>query len=224
MTRLPEASDGRDDPCFSSATELAAGYRDGSLSPRAIVEAHLRRIAALDGTLGAYVSVHADAARTAADAAECRFHAGAPLGPLDGVPVAVKDLFAIAGTACAAGSPSLRWRVSGEDAAVIRRLRAGGAVLLGKVHTVEFALGGWGTNAYLGAPRNPWSAATPMTAGGSIRRAKTTPTSVDPRLPALLQRKPVRVVTVAAANRTARVAWAIMTRGGIYRAPAATAA
>ncbi len=58
-----------------------------------------------------------------------------------------------------------------------------------------------------------------------IRRAKTTPTtSVDPRLPALLQRKPVRVVTVAAANRTARVAWAIMTRGGTYRAPAATAA
>ncbi len=57
-----------------------------------------------------------------------------------------------------------------------------------------------------------------------IRRAKTTPTSVDPRLPALLQRKPVRVVTVAAANRTARVAWAIMTRGGTYRAPAARAA
>ena len=57
-----------------------------------------------------------------------------------------------------------------------------------------------------------------------IRRAKATPTSVDPRLPALLQRKPVRVVTVAAANRTARVAWAIMTRGGTYRAPAATAA
>jgi transposase len=57
-----------------------------------------------------------------------------------------------------------------------------------------------------------------------VRRAKAAPTSVDPRLPALLQRKPVRVVTVAAANRTARVAWAIMTRGGTYRAPAATAA
>ena len=57
-----------------------------------------------------------------------------------------------------------------------------------------------------------------------VRRAKATPTSVDPRLPALLQRKPVRVVTVAAANRTARVAWAIMTRGSTYRAPAATAA
>ena len=57
-----------------------------------------------------------------------------------------------------------------------------------------------------------------------VRRAKAAPTSVDSRLPALLQRKPVRVVTVAAANRTARVAWAIMTRGGTYRAPAATAA
>jgi transposase len=57
-----------------------------------------------------------------------------------------------------------------------------------------------------------------------IRRAKTSPASVDPRLPALLQRKPARVVTVAAANRTARVAWAIMTRGGTYRAPAAAVA
>lgn len=57
-----------------------------------------------------------------------------------------------------------------------------------------------------------------------VRRAKAMPTSVDPRLPALLQRKPVRVVTVAAANRTARVAWAIMTRGGSDRTPAAIAA
>jgi transposase len=57
-----------------------------------------------------------------------------------------------------------------------------------------------------------------------IQRAKATPTSVDPRLPELLQRKPVRVVTVAAADRRARVAWAIMTRGGTCRAPAATAA
>lgn len=57
-----------------------------------------------------------------------------------------------------------------------------------------------------------------------VRRAKAMPTSIDPRLPALLQRKPVRVVTVAAANRTARVAWAIMTRGGSDRIPAAIAA
>ncbi|GJE52894.1 hypothetical protein GOFOIKOB_5969 [Methylobacterium tardum] len=58
----------------------------------------------------------------------------------------------------------------------------------------------------------------------SVERTKATPTSVVPRLPALLQRKPVRVVTVAAANRTARVAWVILTRGGTYRAQAATAA
>lgn len=56
-----------------------------------------------------------------------------------------------------------------------------------------------------------------------IRRARSAPSSVDPRLPAMLQRKPARVVTVAAANRTARVAWAIMTRGGTYRSPAVTA-
>ena len=57
-----------------------------------------------------------------------------------------------------------------------------------------------------------------------IRRARTAPTSVDPRIPALLERRPARVVTVAIANRTARVAWAIMTRGGTYRKPTAAVA
>ena len=57
-----------------------------------------------------------------------------------------------------------------------------------------------------------------------VRRARTKPDSVDPRLAVMLERKPARVVTVAAANRTARVAWAIMTRGGTYQAPLATAA
>jgi transposase len=57
-----------------------------------------------------------------------------------------------------------------------------------------------------------------------IRRARTTPAAVDPRIPAMLQRRPARVVTVAAANRTARVAWAIMTRGGTYRKPTMAAA
>jgi transposase len=57
-----------------------------------------------------------------------------------------------------------------------------------------------------------------------VRRARTEPEAVDPRLPAMLQRKPARLVTVAAANRAARVAWAIMTRGGTYRAPTAVVA
>jgi transposase len=57
-----------------------------------------------------------------------------------------------------------------------------------------------------------------------IRRARTAPASVDPRIPAMLQRRPARIVTVAAANRTARVAWAIMTRGGTYRRPTSSAA
>jgi transposase len=57
-----------------------------------------------------------------------------------------------------------------------------------------------------------------------VRRARTEPEAVDPRLPAMLQRKPARRVTVAAANRAARVAWAIMTRGGTYRAPTAVVA
>ena len=135
-------------PCrsrfISKHSACVLAYRDGTFLPRAVVDAHLDRIAALDGIIATYVTVHAAATRAAAaaDAAERRFCEGTPLGPLDGIPVAVKDLVAIVCTPCVSGSPSMRGCVTKRDAPVIGRLRAQGAVLLGKVHMVEFALGG----------------------------------------------------------------------------------
>ncbi len=153
--------------CFLAATALTDGYRAGRFSPVAVTEAHLARIAALDAVIHAFTEVFVDEARAAARAAADRYAADAPRGPLDGVPVAVKDLIEIAGKACAAGSATRRGWIARTTAPVVTRLEAAGAVILGKTHTVEFALGGWGTNAHLGSPRNPWVSQVPFTAGGS---------------------------------------------------------
>lgn len=154
-------------PSFLTAATLAAAYRAGELTPVAVVEDHLARIAALDGALHAYVEVYGDTARAEARASAARFAEGRPRGPLDGVPVAVKDLIEIEGRVCTAGSAIRRGHVATRTAAVVERLAAAGAVVLGKVHTVEFAFGGWGTNPHLGAPRNPWRADAAFVAGGS---------------------------------------------------------
>lgn len=90
--------------CFLSAVELANGYCQNRFSPVEVADAHLGRIEALDGTIHAYTEVFAGEARQAAAASAQRFRNQLPLGPLDGVPVAVKDLIEIAGKACAAGS------------------------------------------------------------------------------------------------------------------------
>lgn len=155
------------DLAFLTANELAAGYRAGRFSPRDVVTAHLGRIAALNDALHAYIDVYGGEATAAANASAQRFENGEPLGPLDGVPVAIKDLVEIAGKVCTAGSAIRRDYIAPRTATIVQKLEAQGAVILGKVHTVEFALGGWGTNAHLGAPRNPWNAEVPHTAGGS---------------------------------------------------------
>lgn len=152
--------------CFLSATALAEAYRAGTFSPVDVVAAHLARISALDGIIHAFTEVFVPEAEAAAQASAARYQAKAPLGPLDGIPIAVKDLIEIAGKACVAGSATrTRW-IAQTTAPVVTRLQAAGAVILGKTHTVEFALGGWGTNAHLGSPRNPWAAQAPYTAGG----------------------------------------------------------
>ena len=155
------------DLCFLSASELGDGYRRGRFSPVDVVESHLSRIDSLDVGLHAYTEVFHQEARAAAATSARRYSAGQALSPLDGVPVAVKDLFEIEGKACAAGSATRRGHIAGRTAPTVMRLVRNGAVVLGKTHTVEFALGGWGTNAHLGNPRNPWVPDTPYTAGGS---------------------------------------------------------
>jgi len=156
-----------DELAFLTAGDLAVGYRAGRFTPRDVAASHFQRIRALNSAVHAYIDVYEETAIAAAEASTRRFASAKPLGPLDGVPVAIKDLIEIEGRICTAGSAIRRDYVATRTATIVNKLVAQGAVILGKVHTVEFALGGWGTNTHLGAPRNPWKAEVPHTAGGS---------------------------------------------------------
>jgi aspartyl-tRNA(Asn)/glutamyl-tRNA(Gln) amidotransferase subunit A len=155
------------DAPFATIEEISAAYREGALDPRDCVGVFLARIARFDGKLHAFIEVYEREARAEAEASALRYGAGIPLGPLDGIPVAIKDLAEIEGRRTACGSAALTERISTTTATVVRRLRAAGALLLGKTHMVEFACGGWGTNARLGTPWNPWDLETHRVPGGS---------------------------------------------------------
>ncbi len=148
-------------------TEQAALLRSGQCSSREIVDAHLDRIARLDGKLHAYVEVYADAARQLADAADRARAAGLPLGPLHGLPICIKDLCDIEGRIGTIGSRMWAQRRADASSATVERLLAAGMIPLGKTHMVEFAFGAWGTNPLMGAPRNPWDSAVHRVPGGS---------------------------------------------------------
>ncbi len=139
----------------------------GETTSRTVVDACLARIAALDGPLHAFVEVYADDARALADAADLERRAGVVHGPLHGLPIALKDLLHISGRQTTAGSKSWLGRQSDTTATTVARLLAAGMIPIGKTHMVEFAFGGWGRNAPMGAPWNPWDRATHRVAGGS---------------------------------------------------------
>lgn len=147
--------------------EQAELLRTGQCTSRDIVDAHLARIASLDGQLHAFVDVYADEARALADAADKARTAGLPLGPLHGLPIAVKDLCDIAGRVGTVGSRLWASRVADTTSATVERLLAAGMVPLGKTHMVEFALGAWGTNPGMGTPWNPWDLQRHRVPGGS---------------------------------------------------------
>src|SRR5207237_10014423 len=106
-------------------------------------------------------------ARRAAEAADKAIRSGHAVGPLHGVPIALKDLIDLDGRVTTGGTMAWRDRRSAVTATLARRLVAAGLIILGKTHTVEFAMGGWGTNQHLGTPWNPWDPAVPRTPGGS---------------------------------------------------------
>jgi aspartyl-tRNA(Asn)/glutamyl-tRNA(Gln) amidotransferase subunit A len=155
------------DLVWASMTELARMIATKAVSPVEVVGIHLDRIAALDAGLRAYITVCGDAALQAARAAEDAVMAGGPLGPLHGVPYALKDLYDTAGVRTTGGSRILGDRVPARDATVARRLAEAGAILLGKLNMVEFAYGPEGLNPHYGHARNPWDAGTHRMAGGS---------------------------------------------------------
>ncbi len=156
-----------DDVAFAPLTALARMIVRKELSPVEVVRAYLERIAARDATLRSYVAVCEESAMSTAREAESALMAGRVSGPLHGVPIALKDLFDTAGVPTTGGSKILADRVPERDATVVRRLREAGAIVLGKLHMVEFAYGPEGLNAHHGAPRNPWDAAIARMPGGS---------------------------------------------------------
>ena len=153
---------------FATLGELADGLTEGRYSSVELTQHFLDRIAQANPALGAYVSVNSDGALRLAAAADARRRAGyGLLSPLDGVPVAVKDLCDIQGQTTTAGSQAWRERRSSVTATAVTRLLDAGMVILGKTHMVEFAFGGWGTNPLMGTPRNPWDLQAPRIPGGS---------------------------------------------------------
>lgn len=150
-----------------TAHALAEGIAARTFSPVDVVEAMLARIAAQEPKLRAFTEVYAADARLAAEGADRAIRSGHAVGPLHGVPVALKDLVDLDGRITMGGSAAHRARIARGTATVARRLIAHGMIVLGKTHTVEFAYGGWGTNPHLGTPWNPWDPGTPRTPGGS---------------------------------------------------------
>lgn len=145
------------------AAALSAAYRAGRLDPVTVAEDLAARIAALNPGLNAYVAL-ADDLMAQAEASRARWAAGRPLSPLDGVPVAIKDNLHIAGLPTTWGSHVLNGPAKADELPVAR-LRAAGALLVGKTNTPEFAVEGYTSNARFGTTRNPWDPA--LTPGGS---------------------------------------------------------
>lgn len=155
-----------DDPQWLSAAELARGYEAGTFSPVEIAEGLLGRIEALDAKLNAFCLIDPGATLAQAEASEARWLAGEPLSPLDGVPVAVKDLLLTKTWPTRRGSrtvdPNQDWN---EDAPSVARLREAGAIFIGKTTTPEFGFKGSNDSPLTGTTRNPWDLS--KTPGGS---------------------------------------------------------
>jgi len=150
---------------WHSAVDLARDIRDRKVSPVEVTEAVLARIEALNPRLNAFCLVTADVARRAAREAEIAVTKREPLGRLHGVPVSIKDVIFTRGVRTTGGSRVFADMVPEEDAIAVARLRAAGAVVLGKTNTSEFGYVALTDNPLFGMTRNPWSLA--CTPGGS---------------------------------------------------------
>jgi aspartyl-tRNA(Asn)/glutamyl-tRNA(Gln) amidotransferase subunit A len=147
--------------------QLSQQLQARRLSPVELTEAFLARIQAQEPKLQAFVEVWADDARLAARGAEAAIRSGHAVGPLHGIPIALKDLIEMEGRTVTGGSEAWRDRKATRTATLARRLISQGMIVLGKTHTVEFAMGGWGTNSLRGTPWNPWDPQRKRTPGGS---------------------------------------------------------
>ena len=138
-----------------SATEIAKAYAAKTLSPVELLTAQLARIETLDPKLNAFIRLDAEGAMLAARQAEAEMAAGRNRGPLHGVPVGIKDIIDVAGLPTTGHSKILVDNVAKADAVVIQKLRAAGAVIMGKLSTHEFAIGGPSFDLPFPPARNP---------------------------------------------------------------------
>ena len=145
------------DLIFSSATEIARRIREREVTSAEVVEAHLRRIAQVNPTLNAVVTLAEDA-HEQARRADAALHAGDLWGPLHGVPMTIKDSFDTAGVRSTWGTVGRREFVPDTDATVVARMKAAGAILLGKTNTSEFTFSFFTNNRIFGPTRNPYDA------------------------------------------------------------------
>jgi len=145
--------------CDLDLSSVADAIHAGKASSVEVTEAYLRRIERHDGVLKAYITVLADRALAQAREADDELRRGARRGPLHGVPLALKDLIAIAGVSMTAGSRVLAHHVPERDAEVTERLHAAGAVILGKLSMHEFAFGRPVVDGPFPTGRNPWDVA-----------------------------------------------------------------
>jgi len=153
------------DLCFSRAVDLARLIRKRSLSARELVQAALARIHEVNPGLNAIVTLVPEKALAWAAGADERQARGEALGPLHGLPIAHKDLVMTAGIRSTSGSKLLAGFVPRQDDLIVTRLRAAGAITVGKTNTPEFGAGSQTFNEVFGATRNPWD--TSKTCGGS---------------------------------------------------------
>lgn len=140
-----------------SATQLGEGLRAKRFSAVELLKSCLDRIDCHDGAVGAFLGVDHEGAILTAKASDERRAAGKSLGPLDGIPVALKDVLCTAGRPTTCSSRMLEQFIPPYDATVVQRLREAGVVLIGKTNMDEFAMGGSTENAALGRTRNPWN-------------------------------------------------------------------
>lgn len=147
-----------------SLSEIANALRSGTLSATGLAE---DCIAKRNGTLDAYKSWRPDVAMNMATLADQAFSDQKDLGTLQGIPISLKDLYAVRDMEIYAGSPRLLPNALRDEGPLVENLRRQGAVFTGKTHTVEFAFSGIGLNSHWGTPRNPWDATVHRVPGGS---------------------------------------------------------
>ncbi len=150
---------------YGTLAEITREIRSRNVSPVEIVELHLKRIEALQPKLNAFVHLNAEGARAQARAAETSASRGEPLGPLHGVPLTIKSCIDVAGWPCPAGSLLREDYVPKQDAPLVARLKAAGAILLANTNTPEFLMAYETDNRLTGKTSNPWNLA--YSAGGS---------------------------------------------------------